>query len=412
MKLALSILVGLVVGFLAVEAMYRVYLSVEPPAGTALAEGPRFGVLDASRWEYDSELGYVYPPDRAIHVTNLKDGRVSDCTLQREINSRGNIGPITGDYQSAAFKILLFGDSFPAFIVDGVTFPALLQRRLTAALGKPAHVVNFGRDGTGILQMMDLAAATVPEWQPDLVLFTFISDDLDRARIWRTVAEKSGFRRILVTDRPDPDPPLSRAQDITLVEPRATADWCRTALEAGGEDPLAAELERRFDQIAEQAARREFDLLSIDHSFVIALLLHQDPFRQILTPQPWTVPRYDATAYDQDPRFARDFAALKASGIPFAFIHLPIAPELPAGYQISPRQAALWSDLRTLAPDRVIELKPVIGNLPDPLRMSITPTNHHPSRFGMEVYARAIETALADAGLLPDAAASPPGLSQ
>jgi len=398
-----TVALGIVAGLVAVELLYRVYLHLDPPpqySGTAASEA--LGVLDRSRWEYDAELGYVYPAGRDLHVTGLQDGQVTSCEIQDDINEIGNIGPIIGDYDAAELKVLLFGDSFPAFIVDGQTFPNKLQERLTASLGIPVHVVNFGRDGVGILQMMDLAAATVPEWQPDLVVFTFISDDLDRARIWRTVSDRSGFPRVLVTDRPDPDPPLSQAQDVILVEPRATPEWCRGALARGGGDPLASELEERFQRIAEETARREYDLLSPDHSFVLALLASGDPFRMVFSPQPWPLPRSELQDYAEDERFPESLALLEGLGVPFLFIHLPLGPELAAGaYQVTPAQQALWQSLERLAPGQVHELKDAIPPLDDPLKMSFSATNHHPSLAGMQIYAEGIAEVLAKAGLLP-----------
>jgi len=75
----------------------------------------------------------------------------------------------------------VFGDSWAAFQQENRNWPLFLQDVLEARLGKKVHVVNFGRDGYGILQMFDLAATKIVEWKPDLVLFTFITDDLSRA---------------------------------------------------------------------------------------------------------------------------------------------------------------------------------------------------------------------------------------
>lgn len=407
---AVVLLVGIMAGLVVVEALYRAYLHLDPPPAFAAtpAASESLGVLDRSRWEYDEEVGYVYPAGRALHVTSLQDGRVSGCQRQTDINERGNIGPIIGSYDDAELRVLLFGDSFPAFIVEGRTFPNILQERLTEELGLPVHIVNFGRDGVGILQMVDLAVREIPEWEPDLVVFTFISDDLDRARIWRTVTEESGFPRVLVTDRPDPDPPLSQAQDVILVEPEADADWCRSVLAAGGEDPLARELDERFRRIAQETARREDDLWSVDHSFALALLVTGNPFQMVFSPEPWPLPRFEAEDYSLDEAFESNFARLQALDMPFLFVHLPIAPELQVGsYQTSPRQIALWESLERMAPGLVHELRDVIPALDDPLRMSFSATNHHPSIYGMEIYAEGIAETLRRAGMLPDRTDAP-----
>ena len=95
-----------------------------------------------------------------------------------------NIGPIEGTYEDAEFRVLVLGDSWSAF--TNRTSPGLIfLKDLEELLGVNVEVVNFSRDGYGILQMFDLAADVIDVWEPDLTVFAFITNDLARVRTWR-----------------------------------------------------------------------------------------------------------------------------------------------------------------------------------------------------------------------------------
>jgi len=409
---AVSVLVGLVL----VEAGYRLYLwSVTPAPQPVAADGPApsYSFYNRSHWEYDRALGYRYPAGRKLLHGSVTNGRLSTCDEIDTINERGNIGPIRGDYDSAELKILLFGDSFPAFITDGETFPSRLQAVLQDRAGVDAHIVNFGRDGTGILQMFDLAAAKVPEWRPDLVIITFISDDLDRVRIWRTATEIDGEPRILVTDRPDPRPSLDWAADAFVLFPDASPEWCEATLAAGGMAPELAALNERYLRMQARAGRDRPDYLTLRHSFVLGRVLSGNPFQEVVrrTGRAWSLPRVAFRDYRDDPGFVAALERLRDSGVPLILIHLPIAPELMEGQpMLLGFQEELWRSLEAATGQRSYRLaEHIVPPLDDPLAMSHQPTDHHPSPFGMQVYANAITRILAEEGILAEV---PEGLDQ
>ena len=66
-----------------------------------------------------------------ISRRSCADGTVAGCETINSINERGNIGPIEGDYEQAALKIAVFGDSWAAFHVDGMTWTDIFQREMT-----------------------------------------------------------------------------------------------------------------------------------------------------------------------------------------------------------------------------------------------------------------------------------------
>ena len=207
---AALVAIGLIIGAGLAEVAYRgwLYRGLQNLFRSAAGDAqlPSFGVYDKSLWEFDQRFGYFYPPGRTVHLTSLNSGKVVGCRQMPPINAEGNVGFIKGDYASADVKVAVFGDSFAATQDNGVTWPNILQDRLTERLHRKVNVVNFGRDGYSLLQMFDLAAAKVPEWKPDLAIIAFITDDLARARFWRTAIEIDGQERVLTTIDPTPHP--------------------------------------------------------------------------------------------------------------------------------------------------------------------------------------------------------------
>jgi len=406
-----TVAIALVLALLAAEIAYRgwIYASnQETFTRLAQGKGVAIGVYDRSHWEYHARHGFRYPPGRRIAYSHIQEGRLAGCAIVDSINERGNIGPIRGDYDSADLKLLVFGDSFPAFISQGMTFPAKLQDELSERTGRTAHVVNFGRDGTGILQIVDLAADMIEEWQPDLAVITFTTDDLSRVRIWRAVTEIDGQPRVLTTTRPDPAPTLATGADTYLLEPRADAEWCRTVTEAGGTDPLVDDLIRRHAGMAAQAGYTLSNLTDPTRSFLLSRLLYGEPFADR---RAFRVPRLDLRDFREDEGFRRAMARIRNSGIPFVLVHLPIYPEVVGG--MAPRfqrqDEALWESLAEAAGQPIASVLDVWPqSLPAPERMKNSPTDYHPSLFGMKLYADGIAAILERRGMLPPAAAENP----
>src|SRR3990172_825440 len=231
------VLLGAVVGIALSEAAYRVLLYTVVASDRFVRKAPQgFAVNDRPQWIYNERFGYVYPMGYKIHVASVSNGRVTECSFWEGFNEQGNVGRIVGDYKAASLKILVFGDSFTATVHDGVGWPLLLQERLAKRLGRRVHVVNFGRDGYGILQMFDLAAAKIPEWKPDLAIVAFITNDLQRVRVWRTITKVQGRWRHLVSPDPTPNPDPLKSYDTALYHPEATAEWCRSMKGTGSRD--------------------------------------------------------------------------------------------------------------------------------------------------------------------------------
>jgi hypothetical protein len=408
----LLVLLACLVGFGLSEAGFRSYLYLAYPR---IFHPPnahkQFSAYDLSHWDFDERFGYVYPPGRVIHQTNVQDERVTSCQRLDVINKYGNIGPVVGDYHQADVKVLVFGDSWSAFHHDGRTWPAFLQETLEARLNKTVHVVNFGRDGYGILQMFDLAAAKIAEWKPDLVVFAFITDDLDRARFWRTVVGDGDDVRVLTTLDPVRNPDLRRSADTFLLMPSATYEWCKRMAETGGTDAVLDRLIRKHRALVNHNNPTgnivTADVLTLRHSFLYDRLARGDAFafRADIPPtgNQAVNPRVRFHSYADDPGFGRSLAAVNASGVPWTLFHLAYYPEIKAGkeYNLGSQQKALLDSLQTLTGRTALRTTDYV-TMPvrQAERMNMSPEDFHPSLWGMAFYAHAVAEALVRNGFM------------
>jgi hypothetical protein len=387
---------GSFVAFFVMEAAYRAYLlHVASPERFTRKPPGAIGVYGKPFWIYDEQFGYVYPKGESIPIATIAENKVVLCSRFSDFNEQGNVGKVFGDYDTADLKILVFGDSFTATVHDGDTWPNLLQRRLSERLNKTVNVVNFGRDGYGVLQMLDLAAAKIREWKPDLAIVAFITNDLQRVRIWRTITRVNGNWRYLVSPQPSPHPDPRIAYDTGLYDPDATEDYCEAAKATGKSDSL---IERAFATYARGVAvggNRAASPYTLRHSYLLARLRHGDPFKGMSNF--FAFPVVQLTSYGQDKRFMEDLEAIRQSGAPLVLMHLAFYPEIKDGteYVANYAEAALLESLEKVTGQSVLKTTDHIPMpLPDPERMNISPDNYHPSPWGIGLYADAVAEAL------------------
>jgi hypothetical protein len=403
----LLIIAGSLIGALLLEAGYRAYLRHHDPRWFTLPDPKKgsFGVYNISHWEFDKDFGYIYPPGRTIDYVGIADGRVRGCDRISVINKFGNIGPAAGDWASAQLKVAVFGDSYTAFHHNGRTWPHLLQEILEKRLGKTVAVLNFGRDGYGVLQMFDLAAAKIPEWKPDIAVFAFITDDLTRARFWRTVIGEGDNQRVLTTIDPVTAPREDRATDTYLLMASATNAWCLKMVAANESDDILRRLMDKRQRLLLRPSRQLLvaSVWDLNHSFVLDRLLREDAFWTIERRAAGTNPRIDLRQYSDDPLFLQDLAKIKQSGTDWMLFHLAFFHEIRKGreYITKRQEASLLESLEHATGKKAFRTTDYIKMpIEQPERMKAAPDNEHPSFWGMSLYAEAIAEALIQKGCL------------
>lgn len=352
-----------------------------------------YSAVDDVLTEFNLEFGYSYVANKSNNKVLIHNGYPVMCT-QATINELGNTNRIKGNYEDAAVKILVFGDSFTANTdLNGITWPDLLQDELEAKLNQDVNVINFGRGAYGVLQTFDLARAKIEELEPDLVIFAFITTDLVRARFWRTVNFINGEKRDFVMAEPSEEADLKKSLDATVVNSMITREWCEHMLVAlDKDDPLLKALNGEFIQ-----RRREHydpvELNSLSTSFLFNRIVHRDPFRGFI---PSLIPRFSENSYAADSRFIENVDHINQSNIPYYIIHLPTYEDLKAGkYELSEQEQYLFESVQEVTGKQIINLieyasSHETNNLDDIEELFMSPYDRHPSLQGIRFYAEVV----------------------
>ncbi len=383
------------------EIAYRLYLMQKISVGKEseiTEDALNYSAVDDVLTEFNLEFGYSYVANKSNNGVLVHNGYPVMCT-QATINELGNTNRIKGNYEDATVKILVFGDSFTANTnLNGITWPDLLQDELNAKLNQDVNVINFGRGAYGILQMFDLARTKIEELKPDLVIFAFITDDLIRARFWRTVNFINGEKRDFVMAEPSEEADLKKSIDATLVNSMITREWCEHMLAARDkDDALLKALNEEFIQRKRQDSNPvEFNSLST--SFLFNRIMHNDPFRGFMRPA--LIPMLSENSYAAESRFIEDVNYINQSNIPYYIIHLPTYEELKAGeYEFSEQEQSLLESFQEVTGRQTINFIEYSSshdsnNLEDLEKLFLSPYDRHPSLQGIRFYAKVVSEIL------------------
>jgi len=396
----LLLLVSTLIGAVASEAAYRFWIYRQSPQRflpvSGVQERPDVWFMSKPRWQFSEAFGYEYGSE-TIQGGSTSKGVVRSC-WDWPANELGNMGRIEGSYQEASLKVLVFGDSWTAQTHDNQAWPNFLQRRLEGMLGRSVNVVNFGRDGYSVLQMFDLAAAKVPEWKPDLAIFAFITDDLTRARSWRTAVTVNGRERMLTTTEPRAVPDPERSTDTAIWHSKATRDWCRQMVASPRQDDsILAEMEQT---VLDARARnnQQVNVFTLGHSFLYDRIVRGFPFYTVMQrARPSQNPRHGMNDFSSDGRFMRDVEILKKSGTRLVLVHLAIFEEMAQGKEMipGPNDVSLQDSLARIVGTPVEATMP---NAPLPMAnlaaIKNSPADSHPSLVGLDFYGQAVANIL------------------
>lgn len=402
----LLLLLSSTIGFMLVEVGYRTYLYKTQPdrfSPVLVKEHDlKFWYMQHSPYKYSEEFGYEYIPG-TFNGGSIHNGTVQDCyDALWVVNERGNVGRIDGSYDHAELKILVFGDSWTT-ANNGLDmpWPKFLQSILAERLDRSVHVVNFGRESYGILQMFDLAAARIPKWKPDLAVIAFITDDLSRDRFWRNRAMLNGYERLMGSVTPG-NLDVDTASDLYIVNSKATTPWCRKLLVSQEKaDPALRELEAIAMEVQRRSTLRA-NVLSLSQSFVLDAVLHREPFyRTLKAARPSQWPHHQMKDFAEDARMIANIRALEKTGIPYVLIHLAFYPELKTGQEYVhhknlARHMALAESLKRVTGKLIYETIEH-ANIPVDDLESLSkdiPKDYHPSKRGAQFYAEVVTEVL------------------
>jgi hypothetical protein len=405
----------------AAEGAYRLYLShrltAQYEARAKDDPNPSFAFYGyPPPWHFDRALGFSYT-DGSILGGAINGGAFAGCNPRSvQGNKYGNASELRSDYPNADVKVLLFGSSFtmgdPGWRGDTPTNQ--LEVLLSKRLGKRVSILNYSRDSTGILSMLDIARERIGVDKPDLLLFTFNSTAVGYQRHWRIVKEvRPGFFRMYQSLDPTEEPEKNRRIVVPMaISSRVTPQWCegmQGAVAAGNLERLRTDALVR-DLIGEYNAMvRErdvpayaIDLTTLSASFIYNRIVHGNVFHgmKAFEDKPIYGP-LELGSFAEDPRFVEEMAYVRASGIPFKLIHVPMLNEMESGkpYEFwDPRGATLLESFETAAGQRSVDLRDYYAPelKANPRAYIASEQDWHPNEPGIREMAEALARLLMD----------------
>jgi hypothetical protein len=392
----------------AVEGGYRLYLFLKhpdhfrtPEIGTAA-----FSIWNTSPWQYDPDYGYGYVPSLKVDNTHIKGGLVTGCAEFGLVNEQGNFGPPVLDFDEADVRIVVFGDSFTGANVTGPAWTKMLGERLERELGKTVRVLNMGRDGYGMPQIVALAGGKLKELRPSLVVFAFNGPALERARHWRVSVGSGDDVRLYSSLERSPNPNPETAADASIVMPSATRRWCEEQLKKSPDeqrrDPVLKKILIKHREIAIKNGVPQANLFDLKASYVYDLVRHLNGYRsQWRAGMSSTNPQVTYDDYHDDPKFMADLVSVTASNAPYVFAHLALGKSISEGreFDLSRRARNLMESLQTITGAEIYKTTDFVTlSREDALKMCSSPSDCHPSEFGHGVYAEAVSKMVLKSG--------------
>jgi hypothetical protein len=407
---AALVLVSTFLAVLLCEFSYRAYLVLSHEKKAPNPDS-KITFFSASRDIYDDRHGYAYNPNTQVRMLSIANGSATSCSAVFDINAFGTFEKDVSDYKNAQLgpnkdraRILVLGDSFTSMQHNGETWVSLFSRQLREKTGTSVEALNFARDGYGVGQMVELAAAEIDRWNPDAVIFAFISDDLRRVRFWRKSTESNGRGYTYVVNDPLDDETSVDSKIVHFFDNRISSEWCDKVTKNEGQDPLIPELANYYRSVSnaelDKNGPRWFSL----ESYLVNRIVSGTPvIRNSKRP-------INALHWLKDPALRNAMAKLNKSGIPYYFVHLPTIAEMEKGgrWTLPVDSKKFIEELQLMAGK-----KPVLF-LGDHMKLSKdqlalfpwTPTNGHPSKDGI----RYIADAMVDMYLRKDKFATGQGL--
>jgi len=352
---------------------------------------PTYSATSSLYRQFDEVHGEKFLPNSEFKITFIDKGRVVFGSVVSRSNVDGLGGKTTiAQYDAADFKILLFGDSFTHWNQQGVTWSDLLGDHLNGLSDKSVALLNYGRGSYGVLQMLGLAAEKVAQHKPDLVIFAMVGDDFTRARWWYKTIQWRGFQRGMITSRKGVFTDYRYAVDSTLINSRATLQWCETALASNNpEDPVLTELNQQYSRLRQEVdrVRGGFQLFNPRTSYLWRRIRNGHPYNYL----GGALPRISMFTYSEDLQAVQDCETLTQFGVRLKLIYLPIHPEILAGEPyISPQSRRLLASLEELLGQKYVYLYDWMDDVGSIGKIDMLPYDGHPNYDGLALYAKTI----------------------
>jgi hypothetical protein len=291
---------------------------------------------------------------------------------------------------------MVFGDSFTQLNQKGLTWPDILEDTLSRFWQRRVVVLNYAREGCGVLRMLDLAAHKSLELKPDLIVLAPIGDDFTRDRWWAREIHWKGMTRWMLSSKEDVPLDYRYSVDEVIVNPKATREWCESLLQGKNLDinnRILDEVNCQYNTIREEVNRvRGFKFMATDRSYLYRRLRFGDPF----APTSGTLPRISLYDYSNDRQTVANCKALTDLNIPIFLIQLPISSEVGTGdYHLTKQAKHLKKSLEMLLHTGFADLHELLNNR-NTGKIDLEPFDPHPNQLGLQLYADAVAKVICD----------------
>lgn len=390
---ALLVLAFVLLAYLIAEAVFRVSRYEDLKAQFAQNTHYQFSSFAEPIYRVDRSVGYAYLPNtRNRQWLYDRDGNLLPHESHIAINNAGMMLPanISLQKQPNEFRIAILGDSFCATTTSDVNWPMALQEVVNSdsdwrrALGRSKiTVLNFGLDGTGLVQWPDVYRNRVGQFDPDLVIVNFISDDIVRKYVYRDTLSFGDAKGMFAC--------TSAPVDIRNPD-------CRNGF-AFVMDPTRSDPKQRSEQIKRQIYDELVRTLPWYSPYPELLAwitkgrigLHSR--LQVAASRPGIFGLSHLVYDDKQQAMDLSLAALKqisALHHPLLVLHHPMMEECMAGKSF----ALAVSFIKRAADLQIVDM---VNELPKGVdkqeieRWYNVPYDNHPSNYGAKIYAAAVE---------------------
>lgn len=339
---------------------------------------------DGPLYQLDQTTGYGYVPGAHVHLTLYDRNNHPLRTNNVYVNNHGHLAlqPDSLEKSPNEFRIAIIGDSFTATTPSDVTWPTLLEDVLNqdASLRKMLgeirfKVINFGLDGTGIVQWPAVYRDKVMASHPDLVVVNFIGNDIFREFLYRNTVLIGTRDQAVITC-------------TSLPATLANGD-CRSAYFytlPSGLHP-AEDLTRLKHEMADELIRRLPWFTPVPQLPGIVLQGRLGITSKLVPGNGGTPQFRDSTQAMSASRMALETIASAQPAL--LILYHPVLEECLSGRAPS-AVVRLMTEERNLGIENMLEFLPLSAGQDEIRKWYNVPLDQHPSDYGARVYARAV----------------------
>jgi hypothetical protein len=326
-----------------IEAAYRLYIFMIEEAIYPFEQVAQNREAVAFRgspglWKFDTDTGWRYRTEGYVGGT-IQNGAFDRCQVVRHFNDRGNVGRRRGSPTEDHLRGTLIGGRFAMGLdVQGRFLHEALEERLRRSLRRQVWIENASRERYGLIQMIDMAVASIQQDSPDFIIIVFDDTSVLRPRRWRAMKPSgNGFSIPYSLDTAQEKFIHPNNADMlgVVVSDLVTREWCQNMMAAAlnGDDdmlrynPVVMALIEHRRSLRQSAFGRQIDFITNSHSFLYNRLVHQNVYRGVRHLRPGRA-RHQKLSIDnfaKDSKFVDAVRKLQASKIPYVIVRFPSA---------------------------------------------------------------------------------------